>query len=82
MGEAKLDADLNQFGSIIDGIAKKCGSLKDIGINPEAFKASLTAWMARYNAKVIFCRQETSGTLIKEILFRELKERLERGEYG
>ena len=50
--------------------------------NPEAFKASLTAWMARYNAKVIFCRQETSGTLIKEILFRELKERLERGEYG
>ena len=49
---------------------------------PEAYKASLTAWMARYNAKVIFCKHETSGSLIKEILYRELKERLERGDYG
>lgn len=49
---------------------------------PEAYIASMTAWMARYNAKPIFCRQETSGRLIKEILYRELKERLECGKYG
>ena len=49
---------------------------------PQAFMASLTAWMARYDCKVIFCRKEMSGLMIKEILYRELKERLERGEYG
>lgn len=49
---------------------------------PEAFKASLTAWMVRYDADVIFCRAETSGMLIREILYRDMKERLERGEYG
>jgi hypothetical protein len=43
--------------------------------------ASITAWMARYDCKVIFCKQEISGALIKEILYRELKERLERGDY-
>ena len=50
--------------------------------NPAAFIASLIAWSIRYNIKPIFCRHETSGKVIKEILYRELKERLERGEYG
>lgn len=50
--------------------------------NPEAFRASLTAWMARYNAGVLFCKPETSGKLIREVLYRETKERLERGDYG
>ena len=54
----------------------------DTKYNPAAYTASLTAWMARYNAKIIFCKQEISGSLIKEILYRELKERLERGFYG
>lgn len=44
--------------------------------NPKAFLASITAWMARYNAMVIFCKKETSGTMIQEILYRELKEEL------
>ena len=48
---------------------------------PQAFVASLFAWMARYDIKVIFCKQETSGKIIKEILYRELKEHLERGDY-
>lgn len=47
----------------------------------QAYFASITAWMARYNCKVVFCKSETSGKLIQEILYRELKERLERGEY-
>ena len=45
-------------------------------LNPVAFFASATAWMARYNSTIVFCKQETSGELIKEILFRELKEML------
>ena len=49
--------------------------------NSQAFFASITAWMARYDIKVIFCKSETSGKMIKEILYRELKERLQRGEY-
>lgn len=50
--------------------------------NQKAFLASITAWVVRYNLKPIFCKAETSGRLIKEILFRDLKERLERGEFG
>ena len=50
--------------------------------NPTAFLASLTAWMVRYNIIPIFCKAETSGQIIKEILYRDMKERLERGEYG
>lgn len=50
--------------------------------NAKAFMASMTAWIARYDLKPIFCRQEISGQLIQEILYRELKERLERGDYG
>lgn len=50
--------------------------------NKNAFTASVTAWVARYDLKPIFCKQESSGRLISEILYRELRERLERGEYG
>ena len=49
--------------------------------NANAFLASSVAWMVRYNMNVIFCKEETSGRLIKEILYRDLKERLERGEF-
>ena len=49
---------------------------------PNAFLASLTAWTVRYNLRPVFCKSETSGALIKEILYRDMKERLERGEYG
>ena len=50
--------------------------------NPTAFLTSLTAWTVRYNLVPIFCKAETSGQIIKEILYRDMKERLERGEYG
>lgn len=50
--------------------------------HPSAFLASLTAWSIRYNVTPIFCKAQTSGRLIKEILYRDLKERLERGEFG
>lgn len=45
----------------------------------KAMIASLTAWMARYKMKVVFCNESNSGRLIKEILYREMKERLSNG---
>lgn len=49
---------------------------------PKSYFASITAFMARYDISPIFCKQETAGKIIYEILYRELKERLERGDYG
>lgn len=46
-------------------------------MKPKAFLGSLLAWLARYNCQVIFCEARTSGKLIHEILYREVKERLE-----
>lgn len=51
-------------------------------LTTNAFLASLTAWTVRYGACVLFCRSDISGRLIKEILYRDMKERLQRGEYG
>lgn len=50
--------------------------------NKNAFTGSITAWIARYDLKPIFCKAETSGLLIREILFREMKKDLEAGLYG
>lgn len=46
-------------------------------MKPDALVASLLAWLARYDCQIVFCRPETSGRLIRDILYRELKERLE-----
>ena len=43
-------------------------------MSTQALVASLTAWMARYNAHIIFCRAETFPNLCREILYREAKE--------
>ena len=45
-----------------------------------AFAASLLAWLARYDCRLIFCKAETTARLIHDILYRELKEYLERGD--
>lgn len=47
-----------------------------------AFLASLLTWAVRYDITVVFCRAETSGELIREILIRDMRERLERDECG
>lgn len=49
---------------------------------PAAFIASLIAWQVRYDLSVVFCKSDISGILIKEILSRDMKMRLERGDYG
>ncbi len=46
-------------------------------LNAAALVASLLAWSMRYGLRVWFCKSETSGRLIKDILYRELKEHLE-----
>ena len=43
-------------------------------MHPNALIANLTAWMARYNAHIIFCRADTFPKLCREILYREAKE--------
>ena len=49
--------------------------------NAKAFEASVLAWSIRYGLQLIFCKEETSGILIHDILYRDLKERLERGKF-
>lgn len=46
-------------------------------MHPESLMASILAWLARYDCQILFCKQETSGRLIHDILYRELKELLQ-----
>jgi len=50
--------------------------------NEKAFFASLCAWLVRYDLQLVFCKEETSGKIIKELLYRDLKERIARSEFG
>ena len=45
--------------------------------HPKALVASIHAYRARYGMQLDFCKAELTGKLIREILFRELKEVLE-----
>lgn len=52
-------------------------------VHPNAYKSSLWAIISRYKLSgPIFCKAETSGKVIHDILYRELKEMLERGDFG
>ena len=51
-------------------------------LHPNAFMATLTAWTVRYNIVPIFCKAGTSGKLIKELLYRDIKEQVEQGKCG
>ncbi len=46
-------------------------------MQPQALIASIIAWLARYNCQLLFCSAKLSGNIIKEIIYREVKERLE-----
>lgn len=48
---------------------------------PAAFFGSLTAWIIRYDIQLVFCKEELSGRIIREFLYRDLRERIERGEF-
>ena len=49
--------------------------------NKKAFIGSILSWSIKYDIQIIFCQHEISGQLIKEILYRELRFRLLRGDY-
>ena len=46
-------------------------------MRPQSLIASIDAFRARYGMQLDFCREETTGLLIRDILFRELKHHLE-----
>ena len=46
-------------------------------VHPSSFTASILAWLARYDCQILFCKAENSGHVIHDVLYRELKERLE-----
>ena len=46
-------------------------------MKPSALIGSLSAWCARYDCKPVFCQPHTSGRLIRDILYHEMKARLE-----
>ena len=48
---------------------------------PAAFYGSLVSWMVRYDIQLVFCKEEITGRMIREILYRDLKERIERGDF-
>ena len=45
--------------------------------NAKALVASIDAFRARYGMQLDFCKEETTGRLIRDILYRELKEHLQ-----
>ena len=45
--------------------------------NANALVASIDAFRARYGMQLDFCKEETTGRLIRDILYRELKEHLQ-----
>lgn len=49
-------------------------------MSSQALTASITAWLARYDCQLILCKAESTAKLIREILYREMKERLETYE--
>lgn len=46
-------------------------------MKPQALIASIDAFRARYGMQLDFCKKETTGKLIRDILYRELKEYLQ-----
>lgn len=49
-------------------------------MTPQAMVASINAFRCRYGMQLDFCKPEITGKLIRDILYRELKEYLEGSE--
>lgn len=54
----------------------------DTRMSPTALVASMTTWLARYDCQILFCSYLNSGTLIRDILRREMIEYLKSYELG
>ena len=60
---------------------KRAGHKYKSKFPPSAFLASITAWERRYDIHFHFCSSLETGHLIKEFLYRDMKERISRGDY-
>ena len=49
--------------------------------NPKAFFASLCSWIVKYDLNFINCKEESTGKIIKEFMYRDLLNRIEKGEF-
>lgn len=64
---ANLDTLYNE-----DSYRMRCKSK----LSRKAMLASIFAFLARYGITVLFCHEDNTGKIIREILYREMKERL------
>ena len=46
-------------------------------VHPASLTASILAWLARYDCQILFCSANNTGKVVHDVLYRELKERLE-----
>lgn len=46
-------------------------------VHPASLTASIFAWLSRYDCQILFCNENNTGKVIHDVLYRELKERLE-----
>lgn len=51
-------------------------------MTPYSLAGSLLAFCVRYNLRLVFCTERTTGRIIRGILTRELEDRLKAGEFG
>lgn len=76
--ERAKDADAKIYLLVENGDLDKAYSGKySSKTTPQSFTASIFAWLARYNCQLLFCSEYNSGKVIHDVLYRELKERLE-----
>ena len=47
-------------------------------MSPKSLIASILTWLARYDCQILFCRPQSTGKLIHDILYYEMREALER----
>lgn len=51
-------------------------------MTPASLAGSIFAFSERYNLRLIFCTERTTGRIIRGILARNLEDRLKAGEFG
>lgn len=49
--------------------------------NPKAFAASICAYISRYEISLIFCKAESTGRIIHDLLYYDLREQIMEGVY-
>lgn len=64
---------LIENGSLDDAYSGHYGAR----VHPASLTASILAWLARYDCQILFCNANNTGKVVHDVLYRELKERLE-----